>query len=75
MQVNATPSLSHMEVVCDMPGLTSRAGAALLTGLAGHVADDFHVRKRRCSVHLHGDPPERGLRVLITRIIPAREDF
>ena len=34
MQVNATPSLSHMEVVRDMPGLTSRAGAALLTGLA-----------------------------------------
>ena len=34
MQVNATPSLSHMEVVCDMPGLTSRAGTALLTGLA-----------------------------------------
>ena len=34
MQVNATPSLSHMEVVCDMPGLTSRAGTALLSGLA-----------------------------------------
>ena len=105
MQVNATPSLSRVKVVCDMPGLTSRAGTALLTGLtdtlgltegltaalrvgqtgeqggagargqAGHVADDFHVRKRRCSVHLHGDPPERGLRVLANRIIPAREDF
>ena len=37
MQVNATPSLSHMEVVCDMPGLTSRAGSALLTGLAGPI--------------------------------------
>jgi Transposase DDE domain group 1 len=34
VQVNATTSLSHMEVVCDMPGLTSRAGTALLTGLA-----------------------------------------
>jgi len=34
VQVNATPSLSHMKVVCDMPGLTSRAGTALLTGLA-----------------------------------------
>jgi len=34
VQVNATPSLSHMEVVCDMPGLTSRAGTALLSGLA-----------------------------------------
>ena len=34
MQVNATTSLSHMEVVCDMPGLTSRAGTALLAGLA-----------------------------------------
>ena len=37
MQVNATPSLSHMEVVCDMPGLTSRAGTALLTGLADSI--------------------------------------
>jgi len=34
VQVNATPSLSHMKVVCDMPGLTSRAGTALLSGLA-----------------------------------------
>ena len=34
MQVNATTSLSRMEVVCDMPGLTSRAGTALLSGLA-----------------------------------------
>ena len=34
MQVNATTSLSRMEVTCDMPGLTSRAGTALLTGLA-----------------------------------------
>jgi len=37
VQVNATTSLSHMEVVCDMPGLTSRAGTALLTGLADVV--------------------------------------
>jgi Transposase DDE domain group 1 len=37
VQVNATPSLSHMEVVCDMPGLTSRAGSALLTGLADFI--------------------------------------
>jgi len=34
VQVNATTSLSRMEVVCDMPGLTSRAGTALLSGLA-----------------------------------------
>ena len=34
MRVNATTSLSRMEVTCDMPGLTSRAGSALLTGLA-----------------------------------------
>jgi hypothetical protein len=34
VQVNATTSLSRMEVTCDMPGLTSRAGTALLTGLA-----------------------------------------
>jgi len=34
VQVNATTSLSRMEVTCDMPGLTSRAGTALLSGLA-----------------------------------------
>ena len=34
MQVNATTPLSQMEVTCDMPGLTSRAGTALLSGLA-----------------------------------------
>ena len=34
MQVNATTSLSPVKVTCDMPGLTSRAGTALLTGLA-----------------------------------------
>lgn len=34
MQVNATTSLSRMEVVADADGLTSRAGSALLCGLA-----------------------------------------
>jgi len=34
VQVNATTSLSRMEVTCDMPGLTSRAGTALLSGVA-----------------------------------------
>jgi len=34
VQVNATTSLSPMEVVCDAGGLTSRAGSALLSGLA-----------------------------------------
>jgi len=34
VQVNATTSLSPVKVTCDMPGLTSRAGTALLTGLA-----------------------------------------
>jgi len=53
------------------PGEQSSAGAR---GQARHVADDFHVRKGRSSVHPHGDPPERGLRVLTTRIVPARED-
>ena len=50
MQVNATPSLSRMKVVCDMPGLTSRAGTALLTSLA----DAFGLKGglvRRVSVH------------------------
>jgi len=32
--VNATKPLSHMEVVCDALGLTSRTGTALLTDLA-----------------------------------------
>ena len=35
----------------------------------------FNAGQRRGSVHLHGDPPERGLRVSSTRIIPAREDL
>jgi Transposase DDE domain group 1 len=34
VQVNATAPLSRIEVACDMPSLTSRAGSALLTGLA-----------------------------------------
>jgi len=34
MQVHASTPLSRIEVACDMPGLTSRAGSALLTGLA-----------------------------------------
>ena len=34
MQVNASTPLSRIEVTCDMPGLTSRAGTALLSGLA-----------------------------------------
>ena len=34
MQVHATTPLSRIEVTCDMPGLTSRAGSALLSGLA-----------------------------------------
>jgi len=34
VQVNATTSRTPLEVTCDMPGLTSRAGSALLGGLA-----------------------------------------
>jgi hypothetical protein len=34
VQVNATTSLSRMEVIADADGLTSRAGSALLSGLA-----------------------------------------
>ncbi|MBU2603009.1 MAG: hypothetical protein KKA32_12730, partial [Actinobacteria bacterium] len=34
VQVNATTSLPPLKVFCDMPGLTSRAGTALLTGAA-----------------------------------------
>ena len=37
MQVNATTSVSPVKVTCDMPGLTSRAGSALLTGLADSI--------------------------------------
>lgn len=37
----------------------------------GKVADAFHVRKRRSSVHLHGDLPERALCAWTTRSIPC----
>ena len=37
MQVHATTPLSRIEVTCDMPGLTSRAGSALLTGLSDAI--------------------------------------
>ena len=37
MRVNATTSLSRMEVVADADALTSRAGSALLTGLADAI--------------------------------------
>jgi Transposase DDE domain group 1 len=37
VQVNATTSFSRMKVVADADGLTSRAGSALLTGLADAV--------------------------------------
>lgn len=35
--VNATTPASRFEVTCDMPGLTSRAGTALLTGLSDAI--------------------------------------
>lgn len=35
--MNATTPLSRIEVTCDMPGLTSRAGTVLLTGLADAI--------------------------------------
>ena len=37
MQVNATTPLARFEVTCDMEGLTSRAGTALLTGLCDRI--------------------------------------
>ena len=37
MQVNTTTSPPPLKVLCDMPGLTSRAGTALLTGLADQL--------------------------------------
>lgn len=37
MQVNATTSVPRMEVTCDAGGLTSRAGTALLSGLADRL--------------------------------------
>ena len=37
MQVNATTPLSRIEVTCDAAGLTSRAGTALLCGLADRL--------------------------------------
>lgn len=37
MQVNATTPTASFKVTCDMEGLTSRAGTALLTGLADAI--------------------------------------
>jgi len=37
VQVNATTSVLRMEVVCDSDGLSSRAGSALLSGLADAI--------------------------------------
>jgi hypothetical protein len=52
VQVNATTSLSRMKVVCDAGGLTSRAGTALLSGLAdalgltGGLVEGLRVHSR-----------------------------
>ena len=46
----------------DGVGQTGEQGGAGARGQAGHVAEEFQRRQRRSSVHLHGDPPERGLR-------------
>ena len=35
--VNATTPAARLEVTCDMPGLTSRAGTALLSGLSDRI--------------------------------------
>jgi hypothetical protein len=37
LQVNATTPPSALEVTCAMPGLTSRAGTTLLSGLADRL--------------------------------------
>jgi len=45
----------------DGVGQTAEQGAAGARGQARHVAGDFHPRKRRSSVHPHGDLLELGL--------------
>jgi hypothetical protein len=46
----------------DGVGQTGEQSGAGARGQAGHVAEEFQRRQRRSSIHLHGDPPERGLR-------------
>jgi Transposase DDE domain group 1 len=59
VQVNATTPLSQMEVACDADGLTSRAGSALLSGLADRVGlTDALVKGLR--VHSRGVRHEPG---------------
>jgi hypothetical protein len=59
VRVNATPSLPPLKVVCDMPGLTSCAGIALLTGLADALGLTEGL-VRRLSVHSRAVRHEPG---------------
>jgi hypothetical protein len=56
-------------------GQGGQQGGARARGQGGLLGAHFNAEQRRGSVHLHGDPPERGLRVLTNCIIPAREDL
>ena len=59
MQVNATTPLSRIEVTCDVPGLTSRAGTALLSGLADRLGLTAALT-RALRVHARGVRHEPG---------------
>ena len=58
MRVNATTSVLRMEVVANGDGLTSRAGTALLAGLADRVGltDDLVSGLRVCSRAVRHEP-------------------
>lgn len=65
MQVNATTPVVRMEVVCDAGGLTSRAGSALLSGLADRVGlTDSLVRGLRVHARSVRHEPGRVVRDL-----------
>ena len=46
MQVNATTLPPRFEATCDISGLTSRAGIALLSGLTDSLLDALRVHSR-----------------------------
>jgi len=65
VQVNATTPVLRMEVVCDAGGLTSRAGSALLSGLADRVGlTDSLVRGLRVHARSVRHEPGRVVRDL-----------
>lgn len=53
---------------------TALSKAVSARGESQFLGAHFDAAQLCGSVHLHGDSPDWGLRVLTSRIIPARED-